>query len=184
MTHSIKTQGHGGQSRTMIRITSKNKTKSGYVALELLFYISFFAILSIAVINAMITMSKSFKETTILSELAQSGNIMERLSREIRGAYDINSISATGLILNTKDSDGINKIVEFLLSGTNLQLIENSVLIGNLNTHSLNITSLAFAQINTTQGKAVKIFMTVKPLNDAQGRTENFYNTVVLRGDY
>ena len=162
-------------------ITSRNK---GYTIIELLFYIAFFAVLALAVIDGMITMTRAFKETTIQSELLQGGNIMERISREIRQAYGISSITATDLVLNTKDASGANKTVEFTFSGTNVQLLENSILIGNLNTPNISVNAMTFTAINTNKGKAVKVFLTTKSNNDKLNRTNNFYNTIVLRGDY
>ncbi len=158
--------------------------KSGYSVLELIFYITIFIILSFVVIEAIITMTKSFKQVAVQTELIQSGTIMERISREIRQADDISSIAASDLLLNTTDSSGNSKTVEFVFSGTNIQLLENGVLTGNLNTLNISITALTFTQITTTEGKAVKIFMTLKSNNDRQARTENFYDTVVLRGEY
>ena len=156
----------------------------GYAVLELLFYISLFVVLSLVVIDAMITMARSFKETAIQAELVQSGTIIERISREIRSSYDINSISTTDLVLNTTDSGGVNKTVEFLLSGSNLQLLENSILTGNLNTPNIVITALTFTQITTAKGKAVKVSLTLRSTNDKLARTQDFYDTVVLRGNY
>lgn len=158
--------------------------KRGYAILELLFYIALFSILSLLVINAMITMTGSFRETAIHRELVQSGGIMERMSREVRQAYGINTISANDLKLDTKDSDDVNKTVEFLLSGEDVEFFENSVLTGNLNTSSIAVTNLSFTQIITAKGKAVRILLTVKSINDALGRNQDFYDTIVLRGDY
>jgi len=174
----------------MIKISKKNKNKNGlpaqagYAVLELLFYISLFAILSLVVINTMITMAKSFKETALQAEWVQSGTIIERISREIRQAYDINSISSSDLKLNTKDISGANKIVEFLLSSSNVQLLENNIFIGNLNTPKIVVTGLTFTQITTAKGKAVKILLTIKSTNDILNRTQDFYDTIVLRGSY
>lgn len=120
-------------------------------------------------------MARSFKETSIYAELTQNGSIMERMSREIRAASNIVSISATDLKLNE---------VEFKLLGSNLQLFEDDVFIGNLNTPNITVTALVFTEIITTKGKAAKIFLTLRDNNDVQGRLENFYNTIVLRGDY
>lgn len=156
----------------------------GYAVLELIFYISLFVILSVLVINSMVVMTQSFKETTVQSELSQSGMILERISREIRGAYSIASISASNLVLNTKDGAGANKTVQFVLSGSNIRLLENTVFTGNLNTPTIVVTALNFTQITTAQGVAVKISITVRSTNDKQNRTETFYNTVVLRGAY
>ena len=162
----------------------KLQRSRGYVLLETIFYIILFVILSVAVIDAMITMTRALKETAIQAELMQGGNVMERISREIRGAYGINSISASDLKLNTKDSNGVNKTVEFLLSSSNVKFLENGGFTGNLNTSDIVITALTFTQINTTKGIAIKIFLTIKSNHDIQNRTENFYDTIVLRGDY
>ena len=132
----------------------------------------------------MITMARSFRETAIQAELVQSGVIIERISREVRQAYGISSISPNDLKLNTKDDAGADKTVEFLLSGSNIQLLENNVLTGNLNAPNISVTAVTFTQINTTQGAAVKIFLTIRSNNDKLNRTQDFYNTVVLRGIY
>ena len=42
--------------------------------------------------------------------------------REIRQAYGINLISTSNLKLNTKDSVGVNKTIEFSLTGSNIRL--------------------------------------------------------------
>ncbi|OGI67886.1 hypothetical protein A3A05_01685 [Candidatus Nomurabacteria bacterium RIFCSPLOWO2_01_FULL_41_12] len=165
----------------MIKI---NKTKHGYAILELLFYIVFFSILSLVVINAMITMARIFRETTVYAELVQSGVIMERIGREIRTSYDISSISSSDLALNTTDSIGANKTIRFLLSGTDLQFFENAVLTGNLNTPNIVVTGLTFSQITTVQGKTVKVVLSLRSSNDKLNRVQDFYDTIVLRGGY
>ncbi len=157
---------------------------SGYGMVELLFYLSLFALLSLAVINSMITMTTAFRETTVQSDHLGGANIMERMAREIRQAYAIGSISAADLNLNSTDAGGANKTVQFILAGTNVEFRENSVLLGNLNPGNLSVSALSFAEIITAKGKAVKIFMTIRSNNDALSRTTDFYNTVVLRGDY
>ena len=133
----------------------------------------------------MIIMTKSFRETSIQGELAQSGAILERISREIKQAYGIDPAStADDLKLNTKNDAGANKTVEFLLSGSNLQLLENSVLTGNLNAPNIIVTGLTFTQITTVKGKAIKIVLSIRSSNDSSARVQYFYDTVVLRGSY
>ena len=109
---------------------------------------------------------------------------MERISREIKQADSINTISSTDLKLNTKDEAGADKTVEFLLSGSDVQILENDVLTGNLNPESVSVSSLDFTEITTTKSKAVKIILTVSSENDLLNRNEVFYDTVVLRGSY
>lgn len=174
----------------MINKVQKNKSllhksmTKGYTLLEALFYIALFAILTMAVISSLVTMTKSFKETSIQADLVQSATIMERITREVRQAYGINYITTSNLRLNTKDESNNNKTVEFLLSGSNLQLIENSILTGNLNTPNIVVTGLTFTEITTTEGKAVKMILSVRSLRDSSNRVKDFYSTIVLRGDY
>ena len=158
--------------------------REGYVLLETIFYIALFAILSIAVIDALATMTKSFKETTIQAELMQGGDIMERISREIRQASSVNSISINDLKLSSVSSIGVNKTIEFLLSGSDIQLLENGSFVANLNTQNLTVVSLTFAQISTVKGVAVKVFLRVMSKHDTSEREQDFYDTVVLRGSY
>lgn len=168
--------------KTKKRILKKRQT--GYALLELLFYIALFSVLSLVAIDAMISMAGFFKETSVLSQLAKGEILMERISREVRGSFDINTISSSSLKLNTKDSDGNNKTVQFTLSGSNVQLWENDILIGNLNSSNTLVSNLSFTQINTAKSKAIKISFSVQSVNDKLNRTEYFYNTVVLRGSY
>ncbi|MSU44593.1 hypothetical protein EXS45_00160 [Candidatus Nomurabacteria bacterium] len=163
----------------MNKIYIKNK-KNGYVILELLFYISFFAVLSLVVINSMIIMTHAFRETMIQAELLRSGSIMERMSREIRGSYDLSSDDPSA----TMGAADPNRTIEFVLSGTDINYLENGVLVGNLNTPNIVVTTLSFTPMTTVKGKAVKMLLTVRSKNDALNRTVNFYNTIVLRGSY
>ena len=168
----------------MKTFNTKNKNESGYAILELIFYISIFVVMSVAVINSMVVMTKSFRATSVQAELLESGNIMERISREIRQASNINTISGTDLKLDTQDDAGIAKTVEFLLSGSDVQLLENDLLTGNLNTPNIAITGLTFTQITMTKGKAVKVLLTLKSTNDVSATNISYYDTVVLRGSY
>lgn len=157
--------------------------KRGSSLIELLFYIALFAILALVVVNSILTMTKSFKQTSIQAELMKGGDVLERMSREIRRANSISSISAGNLILNTIDGGGSPQTIQFLLSDGDVQLLENGVLTGNLNTSNTTVTALTFTQITTTKGSAVRIVLTVDSKTDTS-RSETFYNTVVLRGDY
>jgi len=106
------------------------------------------------------------------------------VSREIRQAISINTISATNLKLNTTDSSGNAATITFTLSGTNVELRQNDVLVGNLNSTNLKVTALTFTQITTSNSSAVKIGVTVTSNRYGSLRTANFYDTLVLRGSY
>ncbi|PJA97016.1 MAG: hypothetical protein CO129_03460, partial [Ignavibacteriales bacterium CG_4_9_14_3_um_filter_34_10] len=74
----------------------KKEKNNGYTLVEILFYISIFGILSLVVINSMIVMTKAFRETTINRDIMQAGNIMERMSRDIRRSNMVLSMNVNG----------------------------------------------------------------------------------------
>ncbi len=160
------------------------KKQAGFTLVEMLFYVALFSVVSLILIKAIITMVASFRETQITADINQANQIIERVSREIRQADSINTISTSSIKLDTTDSSGNAATIAFTLSGTNLELRENDVLIGNLNSTNLALNSLSFTQITTTQSEAVKFTMTVHSSRYGSTRTANFYDTLVLRGSY
>jgi Tfp pilus assembly protein PilE len=162
---------------------SVNK-KAGLTMVETLFYISIFAVLSIVIINAMIYMTGSFRETSVQAELMRGGEIMEKISREIKQADSINTISSTSLKLNTKNESGQSKTVTFILVGSNMQFLEDDILTGNLNAATILVTNVNFTNITTAVSTAVKLSFSISSSRDVQNRTYDFYDTLILRGSY
>jgi len=160
------------------------KTNSGYFLIEAIFYVALLAVFSVAIINAIIIMTKSFRETAIYTNLAGAGAIMERVTREIKQAQSIATIGPTSLKLNTEDSEGAPKTIQFTLSGSNLELRENDIVIGNLNAADILVDSISFTQITTAAGTAIKITLSVHSSHDLLARAADFYGTAILRGAY
>ncbi len=152
--------------------------------MELIFYIALFGTLSLLVINGLMSMTTSFRETMIQREISNSAGILERISRDIRQANDITTISEDSIILSTTDQAGDPKTVQFSLNGNNVELRENNILIGNLNTPNIEVGALSFTELTTTRGRAVRIFMAISSTKDIHEREYYFYNTIVLRGSY
>lgn len=161
------------------------KNNRGYTLVEMLFYIVLFSMLSILVINSIIVMMQSFKEIRIQSEISEGSNIMERISREIKQAYQINNLdNPNDLRLDIKFDEDTTKIVEFYFTDSDVELKEDGTYIGDLNSPDIKIIDLTFTQISTSKGKAIKVFLTIMSNNDTKEREYYFYNTLVLRGNY
>ena len=92
--------------------------------METLFYISLFAVLSIILFNVMIVMAKSFKETRVQAELMQGSTIMERITRELRGATDF-SCPSNVLSINTLDDSDNPKTINFTFSNSNIGVVDS-----------------------------------------------------------
>lgn len=161
----------------------KYNTNQGYTLIEMVFYTGIFSVLILAIISSFVTITRVFRQSSIQTDLFESFSVLVRMSGEIRQAYDIASLNPTSLTLNTQDEAGANITISFALSGESVTLSKNGSPVGNLNSPNLQITDLSFSQITTAENKAVKISLTTKSAKDAS-RTENFYNTVVLRGGY
>lgn len=163
--------------------------KSGFTLVEMIIYIAFFAVLSVLAIEAIMVVMKSFYTLRLTQNINQSATTaLERMSREVRNAYDIDAGGSTfnanpgHLTLRTKDSGGVNTTVEFYVSNGQIGIREGGVDKGSLMAKSTTVTNLVFRQITTTNSKAIKIEMS---LHDAHGlltRDAVFYDTIVLRG--
>ena len=163
----------------------------GTTLVELLVYVAIMAVLSVLIINSLITMFKSFSETRSNRDLLESGTlVMERMSREIRGANSADAgVSVFGsspgtLKLNTTDSGGAAKTVQFSVSSGALQFTDNGTLSGNLTAANISVSSLIFNQITTAHGTAVKVSVTLTDTRSTNSRSANFYDTVIMRGAY
>jgi len=160
----------------------------GYSIVEILVYLAIFTSLSVLVINSFIAILSSFNTTNINRKLVESGSIvMERVSREIRQAESIDTAHSSFdvLQLNSIDTDtGNPAIIKFATVDEAINLYKDGTLLGNLLEDDISVTNLTFTRIQTTSSEAVRIKMTLEYSRGQNTRTENFYNTIILRGGY
>ena len=154
--------------------------KKGYSIIEVLVYLSIFTMMSILIINLFMVILSSLNVTNVNRNLVEAGQIsMDRMSREIRQAKSIDASStSSNLVLNG------DNIISFKKENGQLNLYKNNSLEGNLLADDISITNLVFRIISTTESQAVKIEMTVSYSKGSYVKSENFYNTIVLRGGY
>lgn len=164
--------------------------RRGFTMVEMVIYIAFFAMLSVLSVNATILVMKSFYTLRITQNISQSATTaMERMSREIRNAYDVDTLNSTlaptspgRLTLLTKDASGNPSSVEFYVTGSQLNMKVGGIDKGSLMTKSVTLTNLVFYSISTTNSKAVKIEMSLRDSRSDIVKTVKFYDTIVLRG--
>jgi hypothetical protein len=130
--------------------------------------------------NRKIKISKNIESSAI--------SVFERITREIHDAKDINmteSIFNTNpgiLELSTTDDSGNNRVVKFYVDAEQIiHMSEDGVDIGALTLQNVKATNLNFKLINTPNSKAVKIEMTLQSGANDEVKTNNFYNTAILR---
>ncbi len=166
----------------------RNK-KQGFTLVEMIIYIAFFAVLSVLAISSTLIVMKSFYSIRLTQNINQSATVgLERMSREIRNAYGIDTVQSTfganagRLTLRTKDAGGADMIIEFYVTGNQLFIKEGGVDKGSLMTRNAVLTNLVFRQIANPNSRAVKIEMTIRDTRGALQKDVNFYNTIILRG--
>lgn len=158
-------------------------SKRGYTLVEMLFYIGIFAIISVFIVNALITTSRAFanaRATRALNTSAEAA--MERMTREIRLADSIDATSvfnATPGTLKLASIDAITgnpQTMTFSLASGKVELQKSSGALQDLTSSSVSVSSLIFRQIVGSSSPAVKIEMTINGTN--------FYDTALLRRAY
>jgi prepilin-type N-terminal cleavage/methylation domain-containing protein len=163
--------------------------KRGFTLVEMIIYIAFFAVLSMLAVEATIVVMKSFYTLRLTQSISQSATVgLERLSREIRNAYDVDAVNSTfgtspgRLTLKTKDALGANTTVEFYVTNSQLGIKEGGVDKGSLMTKNATLTNLIFRSITTANSKAIKIDMTIADSRSTLQQTAKFYDTIIMRG--
>ncbi len=164
---------------------------AGYSIIEMLVYIAIFSAMSIVVIESIVVVIRSFETTRADRDLLESGHVsMEHMSREIRQAK---SITVSGSVLNTNpgtvslsglDSSNNPRTVIFVLENSTIDMYENGELVGPILNANISAQSLVFRRIATPEGEAVKVEMMVSNTSQATPLSANFYDTIILRGEY
>lgn len=157
--------------------------RAGFSLIEMVIYIAIAAGILTASVNSASSLMKSFNSARITSKINNSAEAaMERMTREIRTAYGINSSSVFGsspgrLKLDTYNTSGATTTMDFYLNGGILTVAEGGGAGNPLTLGGVSVSNLVFYQItNATTSKAVKIETMI------QGK--KFYDTAVLRGSY
>jgi len=168
---------------------SKQKGES---LIETLIYASILTIMAIAVTQSLLMMMKSYGNIKLHRSMNISvSDAMERITREIRLADSVDIAgSALGtspgkIKVNTVDDLGSATTKEFFLSGTGVYAKEGASTPEALTSSSTEITSLIFRRITAGEvSESVKINLTARVKVGNLEKTENFYNTAIMRGSY
>ncbi len=161
--------------------------RRGFSIIEIIIYLAIFTIMSIVVINSFMVIISSFSSVRMNHDLSDGGSVsMEKISREIRQAKNVDMINSSNslLQLNSTDSSGNNMIIKIVKEGNLLNFYRNGNLIGNLLDNNTILNLISFDYITTVNSTGVKIKMTLQENHNQNVKIENFYDAVILRGGY
>lgn len=172
--------------------TSKSKySRRGFTLVEMIFYAAFLGILSVLAINSTLLMTKAYTKLRVSRDLNSSATaVLERMTREIQGAYDFDSAQSTfgtnpgRLTLNTKNSVGADTTTEFYVENGIIKVREGGVSAGALMSSSSSVGSFIVRSLSSTNAKAIKIELTMTATRSSVFQTRNYYTTVILRMSY
>lgn len=171
--------------------TSFVKPTRGFTLIEMVVYVAIFGVISILAMQAMFVVTRAFTDLRVSRDLNSSGTaLLERMTRDIRGAYDIDTAQSTfaatpgRLTLDTKDAAGVATTVEFYVENGVVKIKEGGVAQGAIMTTSTQISSFIVRQITGSLSKAVKVEVVLTASRGDITRTRNFYTTATLRGTY
>ena len=159
----------------------------GLSILEALIYIAILSIVSVVIVDVALVMTKAYGSFRVTQNIERAGlSSLDRIIREIRDAESIDlSASVLGthpgtLTLNTTDSSGNARTVEFYLQNEVISLKENGIANGALMNTNASTTNFIVRRIVNAHSEGVKIEMTIS----SGAKSENFYATAVLRNSY
>lgn len=167
------------------------KRNTGFTLIEMIIYVVILGIIAVLAINSSLEMTKAYVNLRVSRDMNASATAMlERMTREIRGASDIDLAQSTlganpgRLTLNTKDAVGADTTVEFYWENGLIKVKEGGVAKGALMTPSTQASNFIVRTLSNDNSKAIKIDLTVAATRGNVSKIRNFYNTIVLRGSY
>lgn len=158
---------------------------------ELVIYSALLAVLAILVVQALLSLTRTFAEIKASSALRSGALVgMERMIKEIRFAESVDYAGSTfgaspgRLTLNSTDEAGAAKTVEFRMATGTLVLIDGGTDKGALTGEGISVVSLVFSEATTGKGPLIKIEMTFADTRPSNPRTVAVYGSAVMRGAY
>ncbi|MDO8555269.1 MAG: type II secretion system protein [bacterium] len=173
----------------------KHKKNNGFSLVETIVYTAILAVTTIFVVNSLLKTVSAFNSFRVSKQInAAAINSMERMTREIKSSSQIDTnnsvfdINPGKLIINKNDpGTGAPITLEFSVANSRLTIKKDNESPIALTSSGTEVSNLVFRQVATStdlHSKAIKIELTIKSGYGNYQKTENFYDTVVLRGSY
>lgn len=163
----------------------------GFTLVEMIVYIALLSVLSVVVINAVVTTTKTFADFRMTRSINESATtVVERMTRDIRMAYDIDqsesilSAHPGRLVLKTTDASGDATTTEFYIDNGRVRVTEGATDIGYLSGNNVTVDLLVFDFVSNAHTSAVTIRLQLSATQGSLSKTETFYTTTILRGSY
>ncbi len=161
--------------------------KKGYTLVEMVIYVSVMSIVTLLIVNTVLTFSKSYKEINALRIVDGSAiDSMERISREVRGSVSVDTVNSTlgsnpGVLTLIQSSGSQSTTTKFYVESGTLKVDVNGVYSGPLTGTGIVVDSLVFSKIDSNVTSAIKIDMTITGTYALTSKTKIYHTTVLLK---
>jgi len=167
----------------------KNKINSGFSLIEMVIYVAILAVISIVVINMLLSFTGTYKTIVAMRAAENSGiDSMERMTRDIRAASSVDTGNSTlgtspgVLTLVSSSGAGTSTTTKFYVSSGVLKVNVNNEYIGPLTGSNASTTSLVFRLLDNGYSKAIKIDLSIDGQVGGITKSKTYHSTIILRG--
>lgn len=163
------------------------KNQSGYSLIEMIIYVAVLSVVSLLIINTVLSFNKSYQNVLVLRRLDHSAiDAMERITREIRLSRQIDGANSSfgsnpSVLSLVSRIEGGTKTTKFYLDNGTIKIDLDGNYFGPLTTSQVSVTSLIFNSINTDISSAVKIDLEITTSLGEINKTKKYHSTVVLK---
>ncbi len=176
----------------MNKITRLQKNTNGFSIVEIIIYFSLLAIISTLVITNIISLFKNYNIVRSNQEIEYNAiAIFDKLTRNVRDAGSINisdssfsvAQGAVSLSIASTTNPTASTTVKIYLDSNKIKYMQNGVVLGNLSTNAVKVSSFRVYYISASSSEAIKVEMNleVSPRFASSTISKNFYTTIQLR---
>lgn len=155
----------------------------GFSLLESLVYIAILSVMTVLIINVLVTTARSYSTLKLARSINNSAiTSLERMNREIKSANDVSVGESTFNTHPGKLKINIgSETREFYIDNGVLKIKEDGVDKGALTRDGISVDNLVFRNLNNGGVKAIRIEMTLSGAYRNTTNTKKFYSFAVLR---
>lgn len=154
--------------------------KKGFSLVEMLIYVALLSVIFLLIVQTVLSFTGSYRQLAANRALEHTAlKVMERITRDIRGASDVSVSSGTLTLIHS--SNGVSTTTQFYLENQTVKMSINGTYYGPLSIASAPVTALIFTVLTASDSEAVKIDMTAQGKSGPVTRTKSFHSTIIAK---
>lgn len=164
------------------------KLKSGYSLVEMVIYVSLLTLISVVVIQTILSFSSPYTELMVMRRIEHSGlDAMERMTYSIRRAAVVDTGNSTlgtspGILAVTQNIKTTPINTKFYVDGGILKMDVDGVYYGPLTTSNVSVTNISFTEFDSGISTGIRINMTIQSSTGGVIKSKTYHSLVMLRG--